>query len=70
MENSITYSSNISQGSVSTFTLNLSSDGSQSVTSTFYYNGVAYTTTKVGSDTEMRFTRSITNSLVGVNTKD
>ena len=68
LENSLTYDSIVSVGGTTSLNLNLSSDGSQSVTATLNYNGTSYATSKVGSDSEMTFAISITNTVAGIKT--
>jgi len=57
LENSITFDDNVTTGQSTTFTLNMSSDGSESVTAEFFYNGTNYASTKTGTDSEMEFSR-------------
>jgi len=64
-ENSLTYTASVVEGTTDTFTLNVSADGLESITGTLYYNNTAQTTSKIGSNTEMRFVSTIAASDVG-----
>jgi predicted GIY-YIG superfamily endonuclease len=64
-ENSVSYTTSTTIGTTSSFILNVSSNGASSVTSVFNYNGIEYSTSKVGSDSEMKFTNSIANNAAG-----
>ena len=64
-ENSISYTADVVEGTTDTYTLNVSADGSESVTASLIYNNTARTTSKIGSDSEMRFVSTISVADIG-----
>lgn len=58
-ENSETYNSTTYETTADGFKINLTSDGTQLVLADLIYNGIAYTTTKVGNNSEMEFNRNL-----------
>jgi hypothetical protein len=55
LENSHNFTGIIPEGVEDTYTLNVSADGVSSITAQISYNGTLYSTSKYGSDSEMRF---------------
>lgn len=55
IENSIDYTQIVQQGVTDTFTLNVSGSGGAAVSATFYYDDVAFASSKLGDNNEMRF---------------
>lgn len=68
-QNSITYDSTSYETQTDSYILNISSDGSQSVTAVLYFNGTSYTATKTGNNNEMKFTSTITHAINDVGNK-
>jgi len=67
LENSITFNTPTTQGGTEIFTLNLTSDGSESVTANFMYRNVSYASSKSGDNTDMVFSNTISNPTSGTN---
>ena len=66
-ENSIDFSLNLTEGTSDTFTINISSDGAETVLANFSYNGTIYSTTKTGDDSEMTFSKTLSPIITGTN---
>lgn len=54
-ENSETYNTSTVETSIEGFRINITANGSQTVTANLSYNGTSYTTTKTGNNSEMEF---------------
>lgn len=59
VQNNVTYNASTYETTSEGFVLNMSSDGSQTMTAILNYNGTDYASTKTGDNTEMLFTNSI-----------
>ena len=60
-QNSLVYNSTTYETQTENYVLNVSSDGTQTVTASLVYNGTEYASTKTGDDEEMLFTNTITH---------
>ncbi len=60
-QNSLVYNSTTYETSTENYVLNVSSDGTQTVTASLMYNGTEYDSTKTGDNDEMLFTNTITH---------
>lgn len=60
LQNAIFYNENAYEILEETFTINMSSDGSETVTGRLFYNDTLYTTTKSGTNINANYTRTIT----------
>lgn len=67
-ENSETYNSTTYETTTEGFKLNLTSDGSQLVLADLVYDGVAYTGTKEGNNSEMEFNRNLIIPAIDIST--
>lgn len=67
VENSVSYTGEISAGTTTTFTINVSGSGTDSLTANLSYAGVEYPSNKYGSDKEMRFVNSLAITEPGTN---
>ena len=56
--NSETFNTTVYESQTQTYILNMSSTGDETVTANFSFNGINYTTTKEGTNTQMNFTFS------------
>lgn len=68
-QNSITSDAITYETATDNYILNISSDGSETITAVLYYNGTSYSPTKVGNNEEMTFTSTITHPVNDVGNK-
>lgn len=62
LERDITFNATSYETTSDTFILNISSDGVETVSASFWYNNTEYTATKIGNNIEMTFTSEISHS--------